>query len=120
LDQELFIGKFILTFRVKAESHSVNTSWNFGMKHRSTMEHAMKRYEINKGIQFRSLVPMLTLMMDILNKELVDLDDDFITYCYPIMSSAIIESINKFEEYKKQLSAKNPFSISLMKEPDVI
>jgi hypothetical protein len=79
----------------------------------------MARYEINKGNRFRSLVPMLTLLMDVLNVELAELKDDFVSTAYPIITKAIIDSINEFNSYKKQLADSNPYMITILLEPEV-
>jgi hypothetical protein len=79
----------------------------------------MARYEINKKNRFRSLVPMMSLIMDVLNSELAELDNDFITYSYPIITNTIVESINEFESIKKLLGSSNPYMIQVLLEPTV-
>jgi hypothetical protein len=79
----------------------------------------MERYEINKSIKFKSLVPMLTLILDILNYEMLDLDFIFVDYCYNIIKQAITESLKGFKQLLEVVKEnKNNKFVSVLKELD--
>ena len=52
---------------VRAFSHSLNSSWNFGSKNINQLQSCMERYELNKTINFRSIVPMVIINKITLN-----------------------------------------------------
>jgi hypothetical protein len=102
---------------VKAKSHAINTSWNFSHKDCKSLNHSMDRYELNTEIKFKSLVPMQTLILDILNHEMYDLSKEYVQTCIKYLEKTINEAINKKSEINKELQQKN-LNISLVKEPD--
>lgn len=60
----------------------------------------MERYEINKEIKMRSLVPMHTLILDLLNHEMFELDVSVVEYCYGIIKRTIEETNLEFKQLK--------------------
>ncbi len=104
---------------VKAKSHAINTSWNFSHKDSYSLKLSMDRYNINKKIHFRSLVPMNTLILDILNHEMISLDYSYIETCKKYIIPTINESIKELNSIKDELSAKDDkHKIALIQEPD--
>ncbi len=79
----------------------------------------MRRYEINKKIYFRSLVPMKTLIFDLLNNEMFMLEYDYFQECKKILEEEIRTSIQEFQDYEDYITKKE-LSIKIMKELDVI
>lgn len=79
----------------------------------------MKRYEINKTINFRSLVPMKTLLFDLLNQEMFSLDHKFFIESQKIVRLELEESIREYKKFKEEIERKNT-KIIIMKELDVI
>jgi hypothetical protein len=65
---------------------------------------SMDRYKINIEKEFRSLVPIYTLIMDILNFELMSIEPNLLKYLYDLIKERIDESskeLNKFLSKKK-------------------
>ena len=79
----------------------------------------MKRYEINKTINFRSLVPMKTLLFDLLNQEMFSLEHQFFIESQKIVRLELEESIREYNKFKEEIERKNT-KIIIMKELDVI
>ena len=59
---------------VKSCGVTTNTAWNFGPKLFNNFVRSFERDWINKAIEFKSLVPMHVLAMDLLNSEVNTLD----------------------------------------------
>lgn len=107
----------IIHFRVRARGHSINSSWNFGTKDKTQIQYSIERYLINKEIKFKSLVPMLTLMLDFLNNELNSLDLDIIEYCQKFLKEAEDLSIKSISEFQKIAKVGKE---RIFKEPEVL
>ncbi len=105
---------------VRALGHSLNTSWNYGPKNLNQIEAAMDRYEINKIIKFRSIVPMLTLILDLLNYEMNQLDFNTFYYCANILVEAIYKDTDKLDNFKRYNEEKLNGQIGFRLEPEVI
>jgi hypothetical protein len=58
---------------VKSHGCVVNTSWNLAPKTASQFELALERAEINRNIEFNSIVPLSNLALEMLNYELTTL-----------------------------------------------
>jgi len=61
--------------------NAVHSSWNFFPKEKIQFQTALERYKVNREIKMRSLVPLFTLMIDILNFEMYYLDIELIKFC---------------------------------------
>lgn len=102
---------------VRARSHSINSSWNFGTKDLLQIKSSFERYEINKEIQFNSLVKMNTLIFDYMNNEMSAIPDDLFEFCENIIRSEIEKSHNELENIYKHFNNKK---LKIFKEPYVI
>ena len=105
---------------VRAVDHSINTSWNFSSKEGFDIKCSMDRYEINKTIKLRSLVPMMTLLMDMLNSEMFKLNYDYVKYCSEYLIPRVQESIDRFEPLKEEFQ--NPsgkYNLGIFKEDEL-
>jgi len=60
----------------------VHSSWNFFPKEKIQFETALDRYKVNREIKMRSLVPLYTLMIDIMNFEMYYLDLELVKFCF--------------------------------------
>jgi hypothetical protein len=77
----------------------------------------MERYIINKEIRFRSLVPMMTLLLDFLNCEMWTIDIGLVVYCSNFLKEAFNNSNSAKEIFlNKRKKGKERF----FKEPEVI
>lgn len=65
---------------VKSLGRTVNSAWNFGSKRLINFKRSYEREKINKSINFRSIVPMNLLALDLLNHELSSLDIELVDY----------------------------------------
>ncbi len=74
--------------RVRSRGHSINTSWNFGTKDKIQIQSSIQRYVINKEIKFRSIVPIVTLLIDFLNNEMWNIDLEIIQICENFLKEA--------------------------------
>ena len=79
---------------VKSCGVTTNTAWNFGPKIRENFARSFERDFINQAIQFKSLVPMNLLSLDLLNNELKTLNIDLVDY----LKEAIILKNSSEEE----------------------
>ncbi len=105
---------------VRAVDKSINTSWNFSSKENFDLKCSMDRYEINKIIKLRSLVPMLTLIMDLLNSEMFTLSIDFVKCCSDYLIPTVQESINRFEPLKEEFqNANGKYNLGIFKEDEM-
>lgn len=104
-------------FRVRAKNHSINSSWNFSLKNKQDLNSALTRYEINKKINFRSLIPLKTLFLDIANREMNSLPIELIQFMKQPLEEEIDKSI-KHEELSKKEAESNS-NIVIETEPDV-
>jgi hypothetical protein len=98
---------------VKALGFAVHSSWNFFPKEKAAFETALDRFNINKKIPMRSLVPIYNLMIDILNFEMYYLDLNLVKLFYDKIRDIHLETINKF---KKILNNQKYSNLKLQKE----
>jgi hypothetical protein len=101
---------------VRARSHSVNSSWNFGTKDLLQIKSSFERYAINSEIKFHSLVKMKTLILDYLNIELMTIPNDIFQFCDETIRKAIAYSN---EEIASMLRHFNNKKVKIFKEPIV-
>lgn len=103
---------------MRAQEHSINTSWNFASKDLIQLKNSMERYEINKKIHFRSLVPMKTLLFDMVNKEMFTLNYEYFLETQKILNDEITSSVRDFNKFKDTIK-QDKLQISVMHELDV-
>ena len=65
---------------VKSCGVTTNTAWNFGPKYLNNFIKSFERDFINRAIQYKSLVPMYLLSLDLLNNEMNTLDIGLVEY----------------------------------------
>ena len=102
---------------VRARSHSINSSWNFGTKDLLQIKSSFERFNINKEIHFNSLVKMNTLILDYLNSEMKTIPDDLFDFCYEKMLIALENSFQEINNINRHFNKKK---LKLCKEPYVI
>lgn len=73
---------------VKSKGVAVNTAWNFSPKTLSVFKNAFERDKINSKLLFRSLIPIKTLALDLMNYELATLDKDLVEFLMSEIDSA--------------------------------
>lgn len=98
---------------VRSLGFATHSSWNFFHKEKKAFEIALDRFNINKTIPMRSLVPIFNLMIDILNFEMYYLDIDLVKFCYEKLKDIHYESS---KELKNILNNPKYFKIQLLKE----
>ena len=88
---------------VKSCGVTTNTAWNFGPKSFNNFKTSFERNGINKGIDFKSLVPMHVLSLDLVNNELATLDFALVEFLKLQIESQANEEKNNFllSEIKK-------------------
>jgi histone demethylase len=101
---------------VRARNHSINSSWNFGSKDLLQIKSSYERFEINKEIQFNSLVKMNTLVLDYLNSEMKSVPDDLFEFCDEKIRLAIANSFQEVDNINRYFDKKH---INICKEPYV-
>jgi hypothetical protein len=79
----------------------------------------MERYKINKKNNFRSLIPMITLLLDMLNYDMINLDWKTFTLASKIISEEINKTIKEFIEFKNKIKTQMHLNIKIMKELEV-
>lgn len=100
---------------VRARNHSINSSWNFGTKDLLQIKSSFERDDINKEINFPSLVKLNTLIFDYLNSEMSGVSNEIFEFCDKIIRKAIeksyeeIDYIYKFFNNKKLRTYKEPY-----------
>jgi hypothetical protein len=102
---------------VRARSHSINSSWNFGSKDLLQIKSSYERFNINKEIQFNSLVKMNTLVLDYLNSEMKSVPDDLFEFCDEKIRMAIANSFQEVDNINRHFNKQH---INICKEPYVI
>lgn len=73
----IFVGVGTLHW-VRSLSPTVNSAWNVGLKSARQFEAAFDRFAVNLEINFRSLVPLHNLALDLLNFDMPSLPPDLI------------------------------------------
>ncbi|CAG9333929.1 unnamed protein product [Blepharisma stoltei] len=86
---------------VKSCDVTVNTAWNFGPKTLKNFQLAFERYDINLKINYRNLVPMHILALDLLNHEMSTLPADLVEFLYQKINEAYIEDKKSLEKLPK-------------------
>ena len=79
----------------------------------------MQRYDINKKNNFRSLIPMMTLLLDMLNYDMINLDWKTFTLASKILLEEINKSIKDFFDFKNFLNTQIFIKVKIMKELEV-
>lgn len=85
---------------VKSRGVAVNTAWNFSAKNYNIFKNAFDRDKVNSKLLFRSLIPMKTLALDLMNYELGTLDRDLVEFLMGEIEAG-------FQKEEKQLNGKN-------------
>jgi hypothetical protein len=73
----VFVGIGTLHW-VRSLKPTVNSAWNFGLKTFKQFEAAFDRFAVNDSINFKSIVPLYNLGLDLLNFDLPNLSDELI------------------------------------------
>lgn len=104
---------------VKSLNHSVHSSWNFFPKEAQQFKLAAARYKQNKQIQIKNIIPLYTLMLDLLNHELDSLDVDLVEFCRTELKELIDKTNADFESFQAScLSLPDYNHIEIFKEPE--
>ena len=85
---------------VKSCGVTTNTAWNFGPKYLNNFIKSFERDFINRAIQYKSLVPMYLLGLDLLNNEMNTLDIGLIEYLKEAILSKEKEENDLFVDSK--------------------
>ena len=100
---------------VRSKGYSVHTSWNICPKEVNQFRSSMEKYNLYQTLKLRSLVPKYTLMIDLLNFELYNLDLNLVEYCYNILEKEI--NLRK-EEFSQCINMKKYKSLPVDNAPD--
>jgi hypothetical protein len=81
---------------VKSCGVTANTAWNFGPAYLNNFRSAFERNFINRAISYKSLVPMHTLAMDLVNYELETLDLGLVEFLVEQVAFINAEELQEF------------------------
>lgn len=87
---------------VRSKGITVNSAWNVALKSLFGYSEMFKRLKINTEIGFKSIIPVKTLVFELIKQEFSRLDKGFLAFC--------IKKLKKFAQKKEsRLFEKEPF-----------
>lgn len=76
---------------VKSYAMTVNSAWNIGYYEKCQFDEILRRFDFNNRVGFRNLIPVRTLLLDILNNEARKLDRP----TFEMLKERVIKFVNK-------------------------
>jgi hypothetical protein len=85
---------------VRSKGFSVHSSWNFCPKELNQFTCGISRRDLNRKFNMRSLVPMFTLFLDMMNFELYNIDHELMLEGYTFLKRDIKRSCEELKDIK--------------------
>lgn len=98
---------------VRSYSHTVNSAWNLGEMNEMQIKEMLRRYDFNVRYNFRNLIPMKTLCLDLINNASDKLDAEAFKILQNKVLAFLEESLNQMKSIENLASHIEPDNLEV-------